>query len=120
MNVEKPDVAVQHLAVLIRAIPGSRQADRAALIVARMADRATAPILVFFHGPGVMLAAVADSEWASIARSGSVCLQVCEASWQRRCIEPPLAPFGVSSLVQFWHRAVDAETVMSFGSDDGR
>ncbi|MFU8830657.1 MAG: DsrE family protein [Wenzhouxiangella sp.] len=120
MNVEKPETAVHHLAVLVRASPDSWQADRAALKVGRMAERATAPILVFFHGPGVMSAAVEDSVWVPIAHSGSVCLQVCEASWQRRCIEPPLAPFGLSSLVQFWHRAVDAEIVMSFGSDDGR
>jgi sulfur relay (sulfurtransferase) complex TusBCD TusD component (DsrE family) len=102
--------------VLMRARPGSSGAQEAARAVASLVDRNAAQILVFFHGPGVM-AATADNAatWARIAGSGPVNLCICEASWLRRCGQPPPEPFRISSLVQFWHRALDAECILNFG-----
>lgn len=101
--------------MLIRARPGTAEALRALDIASGWAERPGSD-LVFFHGPGLGHAALGNaSEFFALA-PGGLDLRVCRAGWQRLDQGALPEPFAAGSLIQFWHAALSAREVQSFGA----
>lgn len=106
-----------HRIVLVRARPGTTASRRAVDRAEGWLDAGARRLLAFFHGAGV---AHADSDapsahWRRLADWHGIDLAVCSGSWARRYDAGPGEPFSTSSLVVFWHHAIEAEEVASFG-----
>jgi hypothetical protein len=111
------DPAQPRAVVLVRALPGSRQARQArAWVRERQAGRQHG-VLVFLHG-GAVAHAVEDGPacWRPRHEPGSLILEVCAASWRRRYDGRPPAPFAIGSLATFWARAIEAREFACFGA----
>ncbi len=101
--------------MLVRAKPGSAQADAAYALARRWESQAVSG-LVFFHGPAVAHGAVdAGSGFASL-QSDCLDLRVCSAGWRRLNAGSLDLPFAEGSLLQFWATALQANEVRSFGA----
>ncbi len=101
--------------ILVRAAPGAA-AGTLALEEARRQTARPGAVTVFLHGPGVDWACSdRASAWAGLAPRDDLELLVCQAAWQRRHGQRPPQVFTVSSLVQFWHRAVHARDLVVCG-----
>lgn len=104
--------------ILLRAAPGSGAAERAGDLAGQLVA-AGHPAVVFFHGPAVSLAVGPQAEsWRELAGEGTLELWVCESAWQRRHQQALPDGFKSSTLVRFWQRALGADQVLAFGSDD--
>jgi hypothetical protein len=108
-----------HRILLVRARPGSYGSRQALARAESGLHRHGARVLVFFHGAGVDHAADdgTGAEWRRLAGWLGARLEVCSGSWRRRHEGAPTEPFMLSSLVSFWHQALDAPQVLSFGDD---
>ncbi|MEE4296531.1 MAG: hypothetical protein V2J20_07950 [Wenzhouxiangella sp.] len=107
----------QHV-MLVRAQPGSPQADQAFALAQRW-DRQSRSGLVFFHGPGLAHGLSDRRSGFAALHSDRVELLVCRAGWRRLQAGPLDPPFAEGSLMQFWSKALRAEEVHSFGALNG-
>lgn len=106
-----------HRILLVRARPGT-QASREALERAEdWLGAGSRRLLAFFHGAGVEHARddSPSAHWRRLSDWHGIDLAVCSGSWARRHDARVQAPFSLSSLVRFWHHAIEAERVASFG-----
>lgn len=103
--------------LLVRADPESALVEPALVRAEELAGNANHTLVVFFHGPAVVLAAAdARERWLALAGPGNARLWLCSAAWQRRCQATPGSGFEVSSLVRFWQEALVCERIECFGS----
>lgn len=106
--------------ILVRAAPGSLEAERARRTVREIVAAARHDIIVFFHGEAVAAAGDGQAaDWGGGDTPRPVKLLVCQSAWKRRFDQAVAAGFEVSSLVQFWQLAIDAEEIYSFGARHG-
>ena len=106
--------------ILVRSAPHSAaiQQARRAVQKARLGFRHE--VVVFFHGDAVAEAASGRiADWTGEEQAGPVRLMVCRAAWQRRFDQAVAPGFELSSLVQFWQLAIDADQVLAFGARHG-
>lgn len=114
-----PEALQYHRILLVRARPGSYGSRQALALAEAGLRRHGDRVLVFFHGDGVEHAASdgAGAEWRRLAGWLGARLEVCSGSWRRRYEVSPAEPFMLSTLVSFWHHALEASEVLSFGDD---
>lgn len=95
--------------LLVRAAPET-VAEIEALARAEASER---PLLLFFHGDGVLAATRSGSAWSALAGAEGVRALLCAAALQRRAVAAPIEGFEVASLVRFW----DALAASAAGAD---
>jgi len=107
--------------ILVRSAPDSAATQQARREVQKARSGFRHEVVVFFHGDAVAEAAAGRiADWTGGEEAGSVKFLVCQAAWKRRFDRSVATGFELSSLVQFWQLAIDADQVLTFGARHGK